>query len=93
MDALVFAAAHFSGAGTRPKTFAPLPARRNTAIQTGQRDDGWLVARTLGRTPTDKAAAGIYDRVVVPLTRKFEARREPPFGQSVLCVGRRPPEA
>jgi SAM-dependent methyltransferase len=50
----------------------------------------WLVARQLGRTPTDRAAAGIYDRLVVPVTRKVEARYEPPLGQSILCVGRRP---
>lgn len=52
----------------------------------------WLVARTLGHTPTDKKAAGLYDRLVVPFTRKVEARREPPFGQSLFCVGQRPVE-
>jgi hypothetical protein len=50
----------------------------------------WLVARQLGRTPTDRAAAGIYDRLVVPVTRRVEARYEPPLGQSILCIGRRP---
>ena len=50
----------------------------------------WLVARQLGKTPTDRAAAGAYDRLVVPVTRKLESRYEPPLGQSIFCVGRRP---
>jgi 2-polyprenyl-3-methyl-5-hydroxy-6-metoxy-1,4-benzoquinol methylase len=53
----------------------------------------WLVARQLGRTPTDRAAAGLYDRVVVPITRRVEERITPPIGQSVLCIGRRPLDA
>jgi SAM-dependent methyltransferase len=50
----------------------------------------WLVARTLGRNPTSRGLSGAYDRLVVPLVRRVEARVDPPFGQSVLAVGVRP---
>jgi hypothetical protein len=49
----------------------------------------WLYARQLRRTPTERANVALYDRVVVPRLRRFEARREPRFGQSVLLVARR----
>ncbi|HEX7095979.1 MAG TPA: glycosyltransferase [Acidimicrobiales bacterium] len=49
----------------------------------------WLVARQLGRRPTDRGLASFYDRTVVPMTRRLEQRIEPPFGQSLLCIGRK----
>ncbi len=50
----------------------------------------WLYARQLRRTPTERANVALYDRLVVPVLRRFEERREPSFGQSVLLVARRP---
>ncbi len=51
----------------------------------------WIVAmRLLGMTPKEGPALRIWDRYVVPYARWTEGRYEPPFGQSVLCVGRRP---
>ena len=51
----------------------------------------WLIyARMLRQVPTNAAASGLYDRVAVPMVRKVEASRRPPFGQSVLVVGERP---
>jgi SAM-dependent methyltransferase len=50
----------------------------------------WLVyVRLLGRVPTRPATALAFDRFVVPVLRRFERLVRPPFGQSVLCVGRR----
>lgn len=51
----------------------------------------WLLARRLGRVPTDAALVRAYDRLVVPVLRRLEARRPPWFGQSLLGVARRPP--
>lgn len=55
---------------------------------------GWfawlLVARLLRKNPTSSELAGFYDRWVVPAFRRIESRIRPPFGQSVLVVGRRP---
>lgn len=52
---------------------------------------GWLVVvRWLGGRPTDGLALRTFDRVVVPVLRRLEARRPPPFGQSVLLVARVP---
>jgi SAM-dependent methyltransferase len=50
----------------------------------------WVVARQLGRFPKSRAAMRTYDRTVVPVIRWIESRWTPPFGQSVLCIGRRP---
>jgi len=49
-----------------------------------------LVARLLRKRPTHSALSGIYDRFVVPPTRWFESHVRPPFGQSVLVIGRVP---
>jgi SAM-dependent methyltransferase len=49
-----------------------------------------LVARLLRQRPTDSNLTRIYDRVVVPAARWIEARVRPPFGQSVLVIGRVP---
>lgn len=49
----------------------------------------WLLyAKLLRQTPTRSGPALTYDRVVVPLIRRLEARWEPPVGQSLLCVAR-----
>ena len=47
-----------------------------------------LVARVLRRRPTDSALSRFYDRFVVPPTRWVESHARPPFGQSVLVIGR-----
>ena len=51
----------------------------------------WLVGmRLLRLTPRDGIALSLWDRLVVPLARRVEGRRPPPFGQSLLAVGRTP---
>jgi len=50
----------------------------------------WVVATKLGRIPTRRWSALTYDRAMVPALRRLESRWTPPFGQSVLCVARRP---
>ena len=49
----------------------------------------WLVTRQLGRFPSGRSVRA-YDRMAMPLVRRLESRWAPPFGQSVLCIGRRP---
>ena len=49
-----------------------------------------LVARLLRKRPTHSVLSGIYDRFVVPPTRWLESHVRPPFGQSVLVIGRVP---
>lgn len=49
-----------------------------------------LIARILKKRPTGSALSRIYDRTVVPVARWVEQRIEPPFGQSVLVIGRVP---
>ncbi len=51
----------------------------------------WVIARLLGRFPGNVRTVKAYDRVVTPVVRRLESRFVPPFGQSVLCIGRRPP--
>ena len=49
----------------------------------------WVVGmRLLGLTPHDGLALRAWDRFVVPAARALERRRPPPFGQSLLAVGR-----
>jgi len=51
---------------------------------------GWYVlVKTLGGRPQAGAALTAYDRGIVPLLRRAEARRQPPFGQSLFLVARR----
>jgi SAM-dependent methyltransferase len=51
----------------------------------------WFVGvRMLGLVPKDGPMLHAWDRLVIPVTRRVEARWRPPFGQSVLAVGRRP---
>jgi ubiquinone/menaquinone biosynthesis C-methylase UbiE len=50
---------------------------------------GWFVGMKLLRMePKDGLPLRAWDRVVVPVARSVESRRPPPFGQSVLGVGR-----
>ncbi len=52
---------------------------------------GWmLTAKALRATPTDSALAGIFDKYVVPVTKRVESRWEQRFGQSVLLIARKP---
>ncbi|HEX3393655.1 MAG TPA: class I SAM-dependent methyltransferase [Acidimicrobiales bacterium] len=50
----------------------------------------WVVATKLGRVPTTRWSALTYDKAMVPVLRRLESRWAPPFGQSVLCIARRP---
>jgi hypothetical protein len=48
---------------------------------------GWYVAvKALRSRPKAGLALTVYDRGVVPWLRRVEARRPPPFGQSLLLV-------
>jgi len=49
-----------------------------------------LVSRVLRRRPTHSRLTRIYDRRVVPITKWIESHVRPPFGQSVLVIGRVP---
>ncbi len=52
---------------------------------------GWYVAvKALRGRPKAGPLLTVYDRGVVPWLRRLEARRPPPFGQSLLAVARRP---
>jgi 2-polyprenyl-3-methyl-5-hydroxy-6-metoxy-1,4-benzoquinol methylase len=53
----------------------------------------WVLSRQLGLTPTRSVFASTFDRFGVPTIRQVEARREPPFGQSVFCVGEVPADS
>jgi hypothetical protein len=48
----------------------------------------FLGVRVLGLVPRDGGLLRMWDRLVVPVARKLEGRWTPPFGQSVLAVGR-----
>ena len=50
----------------------------------------FLGVRVLGLVPRDGRLLQIWDRLVIPVARRLEARRSPPFGQSVLAVGHSP---
>jgi SAM-dependent methyltransferase len=50
----------------------------------------FLGVRVLGLVPSDGPLLRMWDRLVIPVARKLEARRNPPFGQSVLAIGRSP---
>ena len=47
----------------------------------------FLGVRLLRLTPSDGPLLRVWDRAVIPAARRFEAHRDPPFGQSVLAVG------
>jgi SAM-dependent methyltransferase len=50
----------------------------------------YLVATRLGQRPTEGWLTRLYDRAAVPVVRRIEGRVQPPFGQSLLAVARRP---
>lgn len=53
----------------------------------------WLVAGRVVRFEGVAGAGsrvGLYDRLVIPVSRVLERRWRPPFGQSLLVVGERP---
>lgn len=52
----------------------------------------WLVARRLGRVPTQQWSVRLFDRVAMPVVRRLESSWSPPLGQSLLCVARVPAE-
>jgi SAM-dependent methyltransferase len=47
-----------------------------------------LVSRLLRKRPTDSGLSRWYDRRIVPIARAVESKVSPPFGQSVLVIGR-----
>jgi len=50
---------------------------------------GWVVAmKWFRREPGDSVFLRTWDSVVVPVARRVEAVKAPPFGQSLLAVGR-----
>lgn len=51
----------------------------------------WLISGRILRRRTIRAAdVRFYDRWVIPVIRRLEQRLEPPIGQSLLAVARRP---
>ena len=51
----------------------------------------WMVVcKMLRQRPKNGLMLRTYDRMVVPMLRKAERGRKPPFGQSVFAVGRKP---
>lgn len=51
----------------------------------------WVAGmRLLRMTPQDGPTVRLWDRTVVPVARAVESRVRPPFGQSVVAVGRVP---
>ncbi|WP_024876775.1 class I SAM-dependent methyltransferase [Saccharomonospora piscinae] len=50
----------------------------------------WAAVRKGGAKAPNPKLVSIYDRYVVPVTRAVEKRLPIPFGQSVLCVARKP---
>jgi SAM-dependent methyltransferase len=50
----------------------------------------WVTAKRLRLRPIRPWSTMVYDRVAVPVLRRVERSWEPPFGQSVFCVARRP---
>jgi SAM-dependent methyltransferase len=50
----------------------------------------WLVGmRLLKITPRDSLLLKVWDKLVIPVVSKFESLINPPFGQSILIVGRK----
>jgi len=50
---------------------------------------GWIVAmKWFRRAPSEGVLLRAWDNVVVPVARRVEAVKTPPFGQSLLAVGR-----
>ena len=49
----------------------------------------WAAVRKGGSEAPDPKLVSLYDRLVVPVTRRVEKRFRVPFGQSILCVARK----
>jgi 2-polyprenyl-3-methyl-5-hydroxy-6-metoxy-1,4-benzoquinol methylase len=50
----------------------------------------WLLsARILRMTPTKKWSTQLYDKIAIPVVSRIESVIPIPFGQSVLCIGRK----
>ena len=50
----------------------------------------WLFARRMRQIPTSEIPVKAYDRVAVPVLRRFETGRNPKVGQSVLMIAQLP---
>jgi hypothetical protein len=50
----------------------------------------FTMMRLLRGTPRPGPALTGWDRLVIPALRRVESRWQPPFGQSVFAVARRP---
>lgn len=50
----------------------------------------WAAVRRGGAGTASARLVRAYDRLVVPVTQNLERLWSPPFGQSLLCVARRP---
>jgi SAM-dependent methyltransferase len=50
----------------------------------------FLGVRVLGLVPGDGPHLRTWDRLVIPVARRIETLWSPPFGQSVLAIGRTP---
>jgi SAM-dependent methyltransferase len=51
----------------------------------------WYVTFVLLKRPITAGGVGLYDRLVVPVTRRLEARVRAPLGKNLLLVARKPP--
>jgi SAM-dependent methyltransferase len=69
---------------------AGLPLERLTYVNTVGLAAWIVMMRLLKGTPRDSAALRVYDTCVVPVVRGVESKVRPPFGQSLLAVGRVP---
>lgn len=54
---------------------------------------GWFInARIFHRTVQSSLQIGIFDKIVVPIMSRIEKRfKSVPFGQTLFCIGRKPP--
>ncbi|MGI8696700.1 MAG: class I SAM-dependent methyltransferase [Mycobacteriales bacterium] len=52
----------------------------------------WLAVHRGGIGKPNPKLVWVYDKIAIPLTRAVESAVRPPFGQSVLCVARKPLE-
>ena len=50
----------------------------------------WVFARRMRQIPTSQLPVKAYDRLAVPVLRRFETGRSPKVGQSVLMIARVP---
>ena len=56
---------------------------------------GWfvnnrLVAHRDLSSPAINSQIQVFDRLLIPLLKRLEGKRNMPFGQSLICVGRKP---